>query len=729
MIAPDPPPARRRRVRVLLAALALAGCAALVAPVLLGLTTGRTVSSTRLLIILGGGAVTIVPVMLLAETWSGPDGRRGVLRMAGRVTALAVLVASVMLMLIAAGPAREAGAAVPPLPTQAPANPDGASPSAAPPADAASAPAGITCPPSVQGLVDAAPDGAVVVVPACLYRETVVLDRPITLVAEPGAEIRGSDVWTDWTRAGDGWDSAEVAPGRTEYGFCEDDGDRCHVGQQAYVDGVTLRYVEGDRPGPGEFAVLPSGRLRLGEDPLGHLVEVGARDLWVQVAASDVTLDGFRMRHSTAPSQTGGITVKGNDGMSVDRFVIRNSHLSDAHGALLSIRGGSGHEVLDGVFERGGQLGLHLSGEEGSRDWRVEGNVIRDNSTAGFATGWEAGGLKSLGVDGLTIVDNEFAGGPNGDNGRGAWTDTGTRNVVFRGNRMHGNGHEGAMFEASHGLVIEDNVAWDNGWANTPWGWGGGIVLSSSDNALVRGNLLAWNADGLSVISQDRQDDEPHVNIRVEANTVIAGPAGSDEAPMVLAWLQDWDGALCDAASGNEGDGNLVWMPPPAAPVDRFSYCDPIHDVERFAATRGGHGTRQLTDDEARAALVSAAVPLGPLAVPPGTGAEADGPALPLVAGWRGYGLQVAAAASALVLALGVLGVLLGISGLGSAADRRQRAAAVAGAAAAVCASAAAFVLAESALATALGVLGCGWAAAVLLPWRATTFRDRRRAQ
>ena len=49
---------------------------------------------------------------------------------------------------------------------------------------------------TIQELVDAAKPGAIVQVPPGIYRETITLNAPITLVGEQGSEIRGSDVWT-----------------------------------------------------------------------------------------------------------------------------------------------------------------------------------------------------------------------------------------------------------------------------------------------------------------------------------------------------------------------------------------------------------------------------------------------------------------------------------------------------------------------------------------------------
>jgi parallel beta-helix repeat protein len=46
---------------------------------------------------------------------------------------------------------------------------------------------------SIQQMVDNASPGATVRVPAGIYRETVTINKPITLIGEPGAEIRGDN--------------------------------------------------------------------------------------------------------------------------------------------------------------------------------------------------------------------------------------------------------------------------------------------------------------------------------------------------------------------------------------------------------------------------------------------------------------------------------------------------------------------------------------------------------
>ena len=36
----------------------------------------------------------------------------------------------------------------------------------------------------------------------CVYRETGIINKPLTLRGRPGVQARGSDVWTVWARSG-----------------------------------------------------------------------------------------------------------------------------------------------------------------------------------------------------------------------------------------------------------------------------------------------------------------------------------------------------------------------------------------------------------------------------------------------------------------------------------------------------------------------------------------------
>jgi hypothetical protein len=112
------------------------------------------------------------------------------------------------------------------------------------------------CEASLQSLVDAAAPESVVVAPGgCVYRETVVVGKPLTLVADPGAEIRGSEIWTGWEKRGDHWVKGVVPPFFAGDGVkCTPGTERCLWPEQVFLDGKPLMQVDSN-PQSGQFSV------------------------------------------------------------------------------------------------------------------------------------------------------------------------------------------------------------------------------------------------------------------------------------------------------------------------------------------------------------------------------------------------------------------------------------------------------------------------------------------
>ena len=133
----------------------------------------------------------------------------------------------------------------------------------------------------------------------------------------------------------------------------------------------------------------------------------------------------------------------------------------------------------------------------------VRDNTIHDNNIAGFDPEWESGGLKA------TIQTNLILDGNVVDHnaGPGLWCDIYCSNVTITGNRLSYNTYAGILYEVSRGGHITGNTAWANGFGKNVWGWGAGILVSSSQDTEVADNLVAWNArTGISIVSQDRTD-------------------------------------------------------------------------------------------------------------------------------------------------------------------------------------------------------------------------------
>lgn len=459
------------------------------------------------------------------------------------------------------------------------------------------------CEESLQSLVDAAvPEDTVEVPGGCVYREKVTVDKPLTLKADSGAEIRGSDVWsTGWTKSGSYWVSKDTLPSFYAHGECKTGTSRCLWPEQVFFDGEPLSQVTSD-PEPGQFAVDANRNIVFADKPSGHTVEVTTRAGWLVVRSDDVTVQGFKMKHAANDSQSGAVN---NGGYS--RLTVEDNVLSDAHGAVVSLAEGKDLRLLRNDISNGGQLGVHGS----TADVLVRGNTIHHNNTESFDPGWEAGGMKTTLMRSLMADGNEVY----ANDGPGLWCDIDCAEVVYSNNRVHHNTGPGVFFEISSGARIFGNVVWENGWGFTAWGWGAGILSSSSRDAEINGNTVAWNADGISVISQDRGEERWKTvkNIHVYDNVILTEDRPEDEYHnLLLAWLQDWTGEMFKPSTDNRGANNRYWHPSPESSASRFAWDGYKSRLVDFDATPGEQGGRYMSEEEKDREISDAGIPASP---------------------------------------------------------------------------------------------------------------------
>src|SRR5215203_3865793 len=111
-----------------------------------------------------------------------------------------------------------------------------------------------TCTDSLQAKIEAAPWGGTVIANDYIYRETVTVDKPLTLKASSGTEIRGSDVWKEWSKSGSYWTSQDTLPSFSASGQCVTGTSRCVWPEQVFFDGKPLTQVASE-PESWQFAV------------------------------------------------------------------------------------------------------------------------------------------------------------------------------------------------------------------------------------------------------------------------------------------------------------------------------------------------------------------------------------------------------------------------------------------------------------------------------------------
>lgn len=476
--------------------------------------------------------------------------------------------------------------------------------------------AATTCTSSLQAKINAAASGSTVTADPCIYREQILINKPLTLKGQQGSEIRGSDVWTNWASSGGYWLSDKTLPGFSQTAVqCMPNIRRCLWPEQVFFDGKPLEQVASN-PGAGQFAVNSNRKVILKDDPKGHTVEVSVRRHWVlgSTTADNVTVEGFTMKHVANEARSGALmnrSTRLNSGG--DNWTVQNNVLSDAHGGVVSLKNAApGHKILNNDISRGGQIGI-----QGASDGQIiKGNKIHHNNTEDFQfKGWaEVGGVKFVDVKNTVFDSNEVY----GNNGNGVHYDIDADNNTISNNRVHHNARRGIQYEISTRGKIFSNVLWENGWATLGNNADtAGIMLLNASTTEVYNNTLAWNADGIAVFALDRDGtthDLVH-DVHVHDNTVLGKNAAvSEKNHVALGWFQDWATTLFDPANNNRGANNKYWYTTTESSLERFRWKLPptISTLAAFNATRGEEAGRYLTLAEKNTVLANKGIPASP---------------------------------------------------------------------------------------------------------------------
>ena len=463
----------------------------------------------------------------------------------------------------------------------------------------------------MQAKVEAAAPGSTVnLTDNCIYRETITVNKPLTLKGSGNSEIRGSDVWDGWSRSGSRWISSESVPDfsvQARY-RCEDGSQRCRWPEQVFVDGKPLEQVSSE-PKPGQFALDGGRRVILADDPAGHQVEVTTRSRWVIGASDDVTVRGFTMKHAAKDGLWNG---------GYSSWTVEDNDLSYAHEKNLALTLGDSLLARNNDLHDAGQLGMS------SNDAEIEivDNRLYGNNTEQFDPGWEAGGMKiaqplKARISGNEVYDNKDM---------GIWIDVVNprqESVEISGNKVHHQPWQGIRVEITKNFEVRGNLVWENGWEKGDTYNGSGISINGSHDGIVADNILAWNASGISVVQQSRvgaeeKDYQTTRNVRLDANKVIQDeiPGTSDHAAVL--WNKDdkaiSEGALSiyDPAANNGGVDDEFWFDEPEGKTYRFKWNDKFKDLTDYNATPAEKNGHYMADQKKEALLNDNNLPAAP---------------------------------------------------------------------------------------------------------------------
>jgi hypothetical protein len=319
------------------------------------------------------------------------------------------------------------------------------------------------------------------------------------------------------------------------------------------------------------------------------------RRFGVLVLADDVRIFGLTVTRAAGGPHDGAVNTTG-----VSRFLFADGRATNSATVCISLNGGSGHRVLRSKFHGCGKEGYFANG---IRDSRFVRNRIHHNNTRGA---WdpqvEAGGGKIMASRGITFARNRV----HHNGGPGIWFDNDVRRVVVRNNRVWANDQAGIFFEISNGAKISGNKVWRNGFGHGAWGWGAGIQISSSDNAKVFDNIVAWNDSGISVISQARQY-RPHDGNVVRDNVIISA-SGS----YVAGFYDDHGGSLFHPSRRNLGYRSRYWIGRAQPSSERFHWRGPRSTLAAFNSTPGESSGKYISKGRRDRILRAASIPLRP---------------------------------------------------------------------------------------------------------------------
>jgi parallel beta-helix repeat protein len=344
----------------------------------------------------------------------------------------------------------------------------------------------------IQAAVNANPAGTSFLLKAGVHRMQQVRPKDgDSFVGESGTILSGARLLTTFTRSGGYW----VASGQTQQGVrqgqCEASHPLCDQSEELFVDDVRLEPVASlSALAVGKWYFDYAGdRIYLADDPSGRRVEASVKPHAFEGTASNVALRGLIIEKYATPAQEGAIHGRDSDGWIVEGNEVRWNH-------GVGIRIGDRMHVLNNHMHHNGQFGISGFGD----DVLVEGNEWDRNNTAGFNSGWGAGGSKFSKTRRLIVRANRA----HDNAGTGIWTDIDNIYYTCEKNIVTNNADQGIFHEISYDAVLRDNIVEGNGFQNSSWLWGAGILVAASPNVEVVGNQVRNNANGITAIQQDR---------------------------------------------------------------------------------------------------------------------------------------------------------------------------------------------------------------------------------
>lgn len=208
-------------------------------------------------------------------------------------------------------------------------------------------------------------------------------------------------------------------------------------------------------------------------------------------SADDVYVGGLEIRDYDSDWQRGAIDGDG------DNWTVEANEVHHNAGVGIRLAADSPTMRYNNIHHNS-QLGVSV---HHSSNGLVQGNEIAYNNwQEEFSWGNEAGGTKFWSTTNLTVSDNWS----HHNFGPGLWSDHDNIHILYENNVVEDNAANGIFHEIGYDAVIRYNTLRRNGYDHEAWLWGAGILIASSQNVEVYGNVVEDNYNGITMTQQNR---------------------------------------------------------------------------------------------------------------------------------------------------------------------------------------------------------------------------------
>ena len=368
-------------------------------------------------------------------------------------------------------------------------------------------------------LVEASEPGTRFVLSPGIHRDGPIEPKDdMSFIGQEGAILSGAIILEGFVASGDTWTLSGVSLNDDEHGKCEGEYRACALQNDLFMDDTMVwRVDEADEVGPGTWWG-GGDTVIVGDDPNQRKVELSVVEHAFISSADDISIESLIVEKYATRAQSGTIQAQepGNGDFGA-RWLLQDLEVRFNH--AVGIKAGEETTIRRVESHHNGQLGIAASG---GTNVLVELTEIHHNNTRGFDSGWEGGGTKFTYTNGLIVRNNEV----HHNLGPGLWTDIDCYDTLYEGNRSYANTGPGIFHEISFDAVIRNNEVYENGFGQTSWLWGAGILIAASTDVEVVGNSVYDNADGIAGIQQNRERSDGSRswllrNLWVHNNTIV----------------------------------------------------------------------------------------------------------------------------------------------------------------------------------------------------------------